>query len=97
MVKLAAVVSHTLMWISAGVVHAQASASANTQRIGPTLTEDGIYISLPVFVASLISTAVFTWRIAKYDHHRKRQIEKIEQKLNKIAGDDRGGEAESDG
>ena len=54
-----AVVSNVIAW-SAGAV-----ASSDLQST--PVNEDGIAISLPVYIVSLIATAGFTWTISKYD------------------------------
>lgn len=70
--KLATLASHTCMWVSTAVIESKATC------------EDDIYITLPVFIISLIATVGFTWTIAKYDNARKRQIDELKQACKEL-------------
>ena len=50
---------------------------------GNAVHEEGIYVSLPVYIISLIATAGFTWTIAKYDSQRIRRLEGLEEELKR--------------
>jgi len=52
--------------------------------IGDTAVhEEGIFISLPVYIISIVATAGFTWTIAKYDSQRIRRLEGLEHELKR--------------
>ena len=75
MFRTCAVISNGLMWICCGVFTTPAFAQAVNDG---TLGEKGFYISLPVYVTSIIGTAGFTWAVAKYDNARVRKIDQLE-------------------
>ena len=68
-----AVVSNVVAWASG----AWAAADLESNPVN----EEGIVISLPVYVVSLIATATFTWTIAKYDSARNRRLDLLEAEL----------------
>jgi len=70
-----AVVSNVIAWSSGAV------ASSDLQST--PVNEDGIAISLPVYIVSLIATAGFTWTISKYDQRRNRRLEVLEHELSR--------------
>ena len=84
-----AVLSNLLMWVSCGLMTTPAFAQTLTAEAPPTF-EDGIFISLPVYITSLVATAMFTWTVAKYDSNRLRKLDhmEIEQKrtLDRMRG-----------
>ena len=75
MIRLFCVISHTMMIGSSGTL-----VSATHVPI----SETGIVISLPVYVSSLIATAIFTWTIAKYDAKRAKKITQLETKIDNL-------------
>ena len=78
MIRNLSVISNVVMWISVGAVYGQTTSPM------PEVHHDAVYISLPVFVTSMLATAVFTWTIAKYDNSRIRKIEVLEEKLESM-------------
>lgn len=72
------VLSNLLMWTSA------AYAMEDMQSIQSGTSEEGIYISLPVYIVSLIATAGFTWTVSKYDAARLQRMNDIEGKLDRL-------------
>ena len=50
---------------------------------GSPVDQEGIYVSLPVFIVSILATASFTWVVARHDAARAREVEK----LTKIVSD----------
>ena len=72
------VLSNLAMWTSA------AYAMEDMRSIQDGTSEDGIYISLPVYIVSLIATAGFTWTVSKYDAARLQRMNEIESKLDRL-------------
>lgn len=77
--RLLAVACFVVHWCSAGVVLARTSEGR-----APTVTQESIHVSLPVYVTSIIATAVFTWTVAKYDHARSKRLDELERKLSTL-------------
>jgi hypothetical protein len=50
----------------------------------PALTHDQILVTLPVFITSIIATAVFTWTIAQYDMKKLKKLDRTEQLLVRL-------------
>lgn len=73
-----AIISNMVMWLAAGTVYGQTSDLSNEVH------HDSIYISLPVFISSIIATAVFTWTVAKYDSKRIGKIEELEHQMTTL-------------
>lgn len=84
--RFGAVAACISMLGSAGVACAQLQSSS-------PVTQDGIVISLPIFMISLITTASLTWKVAKYDSKKNaqlleamRKVAELEEKLEKALG-----------
>ncbi len=73
LVHKCAAISGCVMWILAGVVHAQTADH--------DVRHTAVMISLPVYVVSLVATASFTWAVAKYDNERIRRMDRLERTL----------------
>ena len=69
------IVSNIVMWCCVGVLTGQVNGAENPE---PALTHDQILIALPVYVTSIIMTAIFTWTIAQYDRKRDRKLDSIQ-------------------
>ena len=68
--------SFCMIWMSGGVLSSQISN-------GIKASED-VYISLPVFISSIVATAIFTWTVAKYDNKKISQISKLQDNVNEL-------------
>lgn len=44
---------------------------------GSPVDQEGIYVSLPVFIVSILATASFTWMVARHDASRAREVENL--------------------
>lgn len=73
--RLCLVFSVVLAWCVTGVVEAST---------GPVVSYDRITVSLPVYVTSVIMTAISTWVVAKYDNKRCRKMLEMETKLDAV-------------
>jgi hypothetical protein len=73
--RMLAVISFASMWISGGALFAQTEGHSR-------VSHEDISISLPVYISSIIATAVFTWIVSKYDNARTRRVERVERKLD---------------
>lgn len=80
--RVAIVGTHSLFWISGSVLYAQTEQGGRLPS--QSTSEDGIFISLPVFVSSVLATAVFAWTIAKYDSQRVRRLDRIERQNEEL-------------
>lgn len=49
-----------------------------------------ILIPLPVFIASIIGTAALTWKVAKYDSAKDREIEQLKAAVKALQNRDKG-------
>jgi hypothetical protein len=76
------VLSNLAMWTSA------AFAMNDIAAFEAGTSEEGIYISLPVYIVSLIATAGFTWTVSKYDAARLQRMNEIESKLDRLLQSD---------
>ena len=74
-----AVVSNIVMWSTGAVAYAQLEGVLSDGVVH----EEGIFISLPVYIISLIATAGFTWTIAKHDSQRIRRLDGLEVELKR--------------
>lgn len=77
--RISAVSCFAVAWISAAVISAAARASDTGELNG--VSEKAMYVSLPVFITSIIGTAAFTWMIAKYDNLRLRKQLQLEHRI----------------
>jgi hypothetical protein len=67
------------MWCCVGLFNGRVfGAESTTEQVEPALSHDQIMIALPVYVTSIIATAVFTWTIAQYDRKRDKKLDHIE-------------------
>ena len=76
--------SFCMMWMSGGVLGAQLKAAANEIQVS-----DSIYVSLPVFVTSIIATAIFTWTVAKYDNKKVIEIQELRKAVHTLIEDNK--------
>jgi len=74
-----AVLSNVITWSLAPTVWADVEGAWE----GNAVHEEGIYVSLPVYIISLIATAGFTWTISKYDSQRNRRLDGLEHELKR--------------
>mgnify|MGYP003676479262 CR=1 FL=1 len=73
------ILSNIIMWCCVGLLTGRTQGAGNTLREAePALTHDQILIALPVYVTSIIATAIFTWTIAQYDRKRDKKLDRIE-------------------
>tara|TARA_Y100000310_G_C20087925_1_gene536873 strand:+ start:108 stop:416 length:309 start_codon:yes stop_codon:yes gene_type:complete len=79
---LFAIASNVVTWGCVGLLTGEVAASNGTPS--PALTHDQIMVTLPVYVTSILATAVFTWTIAQYDRKRDRKLDHIEQMNNEL-------------
>ena len=77
-----AITSNLSMWVIVGVFTSEVY-SQNADPI-PTLNHDQIMIGLPVFVTSILATAIFTWTVAQYDRKRDRKIDHTERMVEEM-------------
>lgn len=73
------ILSNLAMWMGAVSVYAQTSESPSGM-----VPQETVYVSMPVFVTSIMATAVFTWTVSKYDQSRNRKVEMLEEKLEAL-------------
>ena len=73
-----AVISHSSMWVLAGMLMGGAG------RLDATVTEGGIAITLPVFIISILSTASFTWAVARMVHSRETAIRRLTRQQREL-------------
>ena len=76
-----AIMSNMTTWICVGLLTCQATAQETTE---PALTHDQILVTLPVFVTSIIATAIFTWTIAQYDRKRDKKLDRTTVMLERL-------------
>ena len=79
--KLGAVISNTVMWISGTTL---GSAVDSAESMTDLTTEGDVFISLPIFITSLIATAAFTWTVARYDARQRRMAEESRDHLERM-------------
>jgi hypothetical protein len=82
------------MWFAVGLIHANVcyaellgqGGSDSTVEPGThgLISHDTIYVTIPVYVTSVIATALFVWRIAKAMEKKNERILKLEQTLAKL-------------
>lgn len=84
--RVGAVVSGCAMWIAAGVT-ASAVGMVSGADSASTVSHEQVTIGLPVFIVSIISTAIFTWTIARYDMARNVRIRAMEKRLDRLLED----------
>ena len=72
------IVSNTVMCTSAATLFAEIQ---NSPSFSSDVHQDSIFISLPVFISSMVATALFTWTIARYDQNRVRQMQQLEERF----------------
>jgi hypothetical protein len=46
--------------------------------------QETITISLPIYIISLLSTAAFTWTVAKYQSSRDQQVQELRQQVQML-------------
>jgi hypothetical protein len=49
-----------------------------------TVPQETITISLPIYIISLLSTAAFTWTVAKYQSSRDQQVQELRQQVQML-------------
>ncbi len=74
--------SNMLTWICVGLLTCQ--ANAEDAPMESALTHDQILVTLPVFVTSIIATAIFTWTIAQYDRKRDKKLDRTSAMLERL-------------
>tara|TARA_Y100001938_G_C8083082_1_gene430317 strand:+ start:1823 stop:2119 length:297 start_codon:yes stop_codon:yes gene_type:complete len=79
--KLGAVASNTIMWISGTAFSSQVEKLAS---IAEMTTEKDLYISLPVFIISLIASVGFTWTVARYDSNQRRMADEARDHMERL-------------
>ena len=79
--KLGAVMSNTIMWISGTAFGSQVDSLTS---IAELTTEKDLYISLPVFVVSLIASVGFTWTVARYDANQRRMADEARDHMERL-------------
>jgi hypothetical protein len=77
-----AVTTNVWTWLMVGVFSSQSYGQDVAPE--PTLNHDQIMIGLPVFVTSIIATAIFTWTVAQYDRKRDRKIDQTERMVEEM-------------
>lgn len=76
-VRISAVASFVAMWVTSPV-----AAEAAEQMSQRPVSVDSVTISLPVYVTSVVATAIFTWKVGQYD--KKQAIKHIEKDLGEM-------------
>jgi len=74
--RLFAIASNVITWSCVGLLTGEVMATNGEAE--PALTHDQILVTLPVFVTSIIATAIFTWTIAQYDRKRDNKLDHIQ-------------------
>lgn len=74
------------MWGCVGMLTSQSvHAQDPFSSMEPGLTHEQILVTLPVYVTSIIATAIFTWTIAQYDRKRDKKLDRTQQMLDEMA------------
>jgi len=81
---LGAVISNLITWGAVGVLCSQSYGQEPDSVLHPALTHEQILVTLPVFVTSIIATAIFTWTIAQYDRKRDTRIDHTQRMLEEV-------------
>lgn len=89
-----AISSNIFMWGMAGLFTSEVYSQSSDPT--PTLNHDQIMVGLPVFVTSIIATAIFTWTVAQYDRKRDRKIDHTERMVEEMRNRIRDLEQEKD-
>ena len=79
-VKLFAIISFITMWSSSIVL----ADGIEKIAAGDKYNYEQIYISLPVYIVSMIATAGFIWTVAKYDNKRVREMSDLKLQILEI-------------
>lgn len=83
--RVCAVASFVVMWCSVPVAAEAAETVARQQPV----SVDSVTISLPVYVTSIIATAIFTWKVGQYDKkrataHIERDMDELQQSVKRM-------------
>lgn len=73
-----------LAWIATCFSGSIVTATASMDHAPTTVTEEGVFISLPVFIACIIATAIFTTAVMKYDNGRLKRVDELERKIESL-------------
>ena len=79
--KLGAVISNTIMWISGTSF---GTSVDKVEAVADLTTESDVYISLPIFVTSLLASVAFIWTVARYDARQRRMAEEAREHLDRM-------------
>lgn len=77
-IRLLTTISFIFFWCSTVVLANDLQKAA----AGDKYSYEQIYISLPVYIISLLTTAGFVWTVAKYDNKRAAEIKKLQDQLS---------------
>lgn len=77
LIRLMAVISFIVMWSSTVVLADGMQKAAADDKY----SYEQIYISLPVYIISLLATAGFVWAVAKYDNKRAQEMRALRDEI----------------
>lgn len=80
-VQILAVISFLVMWCSTVVLADGIEKATEGNKVG----YEQIYISLPVYIVSLLATAGFVWTASKYDNKRLMEIKGLREQIQEMA------------
>lgn len=72
-------------WAAVGFLCSQSYGQDAEGALHPALTHEQILVTLPVFVTSIIATAIFTWTIAQYDRKRDKRLDSAQRMLEELS------------
>jgi hypothetical protein len=79
--RFGAAMSHAVMWIAVGTMCSHVSAADGSGSVAGPVNQESIYVTLPMFVVSIIATAGFTWTIAKWDTRRTKEVHELRNEI----------------
>lgn len=85
MLRRILVSSFCFMWVSGTVLAANITAAQKAKEA--IKFADDVYVSLSVFITSIIATAIFTWTVAKYDNKKVAEITALNNAVQKFLDD----------
>jgi hypothetical protein len=82
--KLFALMSVALMWITVGLVDSNACYAEVVAQARGHVTPDAIHVSIPVFIGAIIGTITSTYAIARAVTKKEDKVDGLERKVDKL-------------
>lgn len=79
--RAGAAISHLVGWLAVGSACSHVRAADGL--ISP-VNQESIVVSLPIFIAAMISTAGFTWVVAKWDTRRSNEVAELRKEMTAL-------------